>query len=348
MKLLNAPVLVTGAAGFIGSALVKKLIDSGETVVGLDNINDYYDKKLKYDRLENIKCSSKKNFNRFIFKKLSIEEKYSLEKIFMNYKPEVVVNLAAQAGVRYSIKNPYSYIQSNLIGFANVLEACRKVNVKNFIYASSSSVYGGNKNIPFSEESQLDHPLNIYAASKKSNELLAHSYSNIYEIPTTGLRLFTVYGPWGRPDMAPMIFTKSILEGKSIDIYNFGKMKRDFTYIDDIVESIFRCCFKPAIPDKEFNFYNPDSSKSFAPYRIFNVGNSNAIELLSFICTLEKKIGKSAKKNLKPIPKADVEVTFAECSKLEKWINFKPQTSLDIGIDSFIKWYKRYYLIDKL
>jgi len=344
MEVFKDKILITGAAGFIGAALSKRLILEGYKVIGIDNLNMYYDKKLKLDRLEEIKKNVNVKFNNWKFEKLSLEDKNQLEEIFIKYYPTIVINLAAQAGVRYSIENPRSYLNSNVVGFFNLLDCCRRFNIKNLIYSSSSSVYGGNKNLPFSEDNAVDHPMSFYAATKKSNELMAHSFSHIYGIPTTGLRLFTVYGPWGRPDMAPMIFTKSIFERKPIEIYNFGNMKRDFTYIDDVVECIFRICSKPAQSDKNFNLYNPSPSLSFAPYRIFNVGNSQSVSLLNFIKTLESAIGIKAIKTFKEIQPGDVEETSSNNSKLLDQIKFCPNTSLKKGVSYLIKWYKEYYL----
>ncbi len=338
-------ILVTGAAGFIGAALVIRLLEKGENVIGLDNLNSYYDPLLKESRLNEIKLASKKSLGSWKFYKASLEDQTSLKDIFSKHSPDVVINLAAQAGVRYSIENPFSYIQSNLVGFSNLLEECRQHSVHNFIFASSSSVYGGNKKLPFCESSSVDHPISLYASTKKANELMAHSYSHLYGIPTTGLRFFTVYGPWGRPDMAPMIFAKSILNKEPINVFNYGKMKRDFTYIDDIVEGIYRCCSKPAFINKDFDSLNPDQSSSFAPYRIFNIGNSQPIELLRFIEILEDFLGVKAIKNFKPIQPGDVEATAANTNLLKSWIGFKPQTSLEFGVDKFARWYIDYYKI---
>ena len=336
-------ILVTGAFGFIGSALVVRLLKNGENVIGLDDLNSYYDPSLKESRLKEIQLFSDASECQWEFYKSSLENKLSLKDIFSKHSPDVVINLAAQAGVRYSIENPYSYVQSNLVGFSNLLEQCRNYSVKNLIFASSSSVYGGNKKLPFSEVDSVDHPVSLYASTKKANELMAHSYSHLYGIPCTGLRFFTVYGPWGRPDMAPMIFAKSILNKEPIKVFNYGKMKRDFTYIDDVVEGIYRCCQKPAFTNDEFDVQNPDQSTSFAPYRIFNIGNSQPIELLRFIEILEEAFGLKAIKEFLPMQPGDVEATFAKTDLLENWINFKPSTSLEIGIDKFAKWYLNYY-----
>ena len=343
MLTLNEPIIVTGAAGFIGAAISKKLLEEGNKVIGIDNINDYYDVDLKKRRLDDIKNLIKKKSCNWVFHQISIEENDSLDKIFNIYKPKIIIHLAAQAGVRNSIKNPGQYIQSNLVGFANVLEACRKHNIKNLIYASSSSVYGGNRLLPYHEDHNVNHPVSLYAATKKSNELMAHSYSHLYGIPATGLRFFTVYGPWGRPDMAPMIFTKSIFNDEPIDVFNNGDMKRDFTYIDDIIEGIFRCCSKPATSNKYFDELNPHNSLSFAPHRIFNIGNSRPINLLRFIELLEEEIGKKAIKQFKPMQAGDVKETSASTDLLNEWVNFKPKTSIENGVKLFIEWYKRYY-----
>ena len=335
--------LITGAAGFIGAALAKKFIHNNEIVYGIDNLNSYYDVNLKLDRIKNINLSAKKNVSLWKFEKCDLNDINKLSNIFSNFKPDVVINLAAQAGVRYSIENPKSYIMSNLLGFGNILEECRKNKVKNLIYASSSSVYGGNRSLPFSEEQQVNHPVSLYAATKKSNELMAHSYSHVYGIPSTGLRFFTVYGPWGRPDMAPMIFTKSIIEGNKIDVFNFGKMIRDFTYIEDVVEAIYLCSYKYATRENDFNFFNTDASTSFAPYRIFNVGNSEPIEILNFIELLEKYTEKKALLNFVDKLPVDVVATESNTSRLKNWINFSPKTNIEEGVKTFIKWYKNYY-----
>ncbi len=339
-----SPVLITGAAGFIGSALAIKLIKEKISVIGIDNINSYYDKNLKNQRLENIKRAANNEQKLWKFFKVSLEDEKEIEKVFLLNKPKVVVNLAAQAGVRYSLENPKSYIQSNLVGFGNILEACRNYKVENLIYASSSSVYGGNKKLPYKEISSVNHPVSLYAATKKSNELMAHCYSYLYNIPCTGLRFFTVYGPWGRPDMAPIIFAKAILDKEPISVFNFGNMKRDFTYIDDIVEGIFRCCFKPATPDQEFDYENPNQSTSFAPHRIFNIGNNQTIELLKFIEILENELNIKAIKVMKPLQPGDVIATEADTQILEKWIDYSPTTSIRIGIKKFAKWFKDFYL----
>ncbi len=336
-------ILVTGAAGFIGAALAKRLISEGYYVIGLDNINSYYDVELKKSRLKNIEDCLISSKGKWKFCKLSLENNIELGKIFKEYSPQIVVNLAAQAGVRYSLENPSSYIQSNLVGFTYLLEECRENNIDHLIFASSSSVYGGNKNLPFSEDQSVDHPVSLYASTKKANELIAHTYSHLFNIPCTGLRFFTVYGPWGRPDMAPMIFTKSIIEKKPIKVFNYGNMQRDFTYIDDVIEGISRCCDKPAITNNSFDALHPDKATSFAPYRIFNIGNSDPIQLLRFIEIIEEKIGIKAIKDFQPIQPGDVEATAADTNLLNEWVNFKPSTSIEVGIEKFINWYIDYY-----
>ena len=341
MSLNNSPILVTGCAGFIGGAFVKLLLERGENVIGIDNLNPYYDVKLKQERLERI-TRTKSSSQNWKFYKTNLEDFESIMDIYAKEKPSKVVHLAAQAGVRYSLVDPSAYIQSNLLGFFNILEANKNFNISNFIYASSSSVYGGNRDLPFSEIQQVNHPVSLYAATKKSNELLAHSYSHIHKIPSTGLRFFTVYGPWGRPDMAPMIFAKSILENKPIKIFNFGDMMRDFTYIDDVVEGIYKCLEKPAFPDEDFDFLKPNPSTSFAPHRIFNIGNSNPVNLLEFIKLLEDLLCKKAIKYFQPIPVGDVKETSANMENLQNWINYSPSTTLEMGIKKFAKWFKNY------
>jgi len=335
-------ILITGVAGFIGSSLARKIINSGRDidVVGIDNINNYYDISLKEDRLNEI--TSK----RFTFYKVDMVEKNKIDEIFIKEKPDVVVNLAAQAGVRYSIDNPMAYVDSNLVGFMNVLEASRHNGVKNFIYASSSSVYGANESYPFSVHDNIDHPLSLYAATKKANELMAHTYSNLYHLPTTGLRFFTVYGPWGRPDMALFKFTKNIIEGKPIDVYNHGDMLRDFTYVDDIVEAISRLVEKPAEANPEWSGKNPDPATSFAPYRVYNIGNNSPVRLMDFIKAIEEKVGKKAIINFMPLQPGDVPSTYANVDDLYRDIDFKPQTSIKEGIGNFVDWYVEYYKIN--
>tara|TARA_Y100000589_G_scaffold332036_1_gene388720 strand:- start:9479 stop:10489 length:1011 start_codon:yes stop_codon:yes gene_type:complete len=334
-------ILITGVAGFIGAALAKKLIDNDNHIVGIDNLNSYYDINLKKDRLKSIfKKKNRKGVFTFIEADISDNQ---LTDIFAKYNFDIVINLAAQAGVRYSLENPRVYVESNLVGFANLLELCRKFNIKNFIYASSSSVYGDNKLFPFSELHNVDHPISLYAATKKSNELLAHSYSHLFDIPSTGLRFFTVYGPWGRPDMAPMIFAKALLLNKKIKVFNNGEMLRDFTFIDDVVEAVLKCCYKPATSNDNFDKLNPDPSSSFAPHRIFNVGNNMPIKLLDFIKTLEKHFNKKANLEFYPLQPGDVIKTGADTKLLEDWICYCPSTSLDEGIKLFKDWYTNYY-----
>tara|TARA_Y100001968_G_scaffold325911_1_gene367999 strand:- start:135 stop:1160 length:1026 start_codon:yes stop_codon:yes gene_type:complete len=336
-------ILLTGAAGFIGAALAIRLLENGENVIGFDDLNSYYDINLKESRLKGINAAAEESTGKWKFYKASLENESSLKDIFNTHSPEIVVNLAAQAGVRYSLENPSAYIQSNIVGFSNLLEQCRFHSVDNFIFASSSSVYGGNKNLPFCESQSVNHPVSLYASTKKANELIAHSYSHLYGIPCTGLRFFTVYGPWGRPDMAPMIFAKSILNRKPINVFNYGRMKRDFTYVDDIVEGVYRCCYKSACVDSAFDHLNPNQATSFAPFRIFNIGNSNPIELLKFIEVLEDELGVKSIKNFLPMQPGDVESTAAKTDLLEDWVNFKPSISIEIGIHKFAKWYLSYY-----
>tara|TARA_B100000242_G_scaffold115992_1_gene81015 strand:+ start:1336 stop:2364 length:1029 start_codon:yes stop_codon:yes gene_type:complete len=336
-------ILVTGAAGFIGFHITKRLLREGFEVVGMDNLSPYYDLRLKKARLQELEDFSKKQSVKFFFFKDDLENKNFLTELFRKYKFNKVVNLAAQAGVRYSIENPSSYINSNIVGFANLLEVCRRNDIENLIYASSSSVYGGNKRLPFSEEHNVDHPVSLYAASKKANELMAHSYSHLYGIPTTGLRFFTVYGPWGRPDMALFLFTKSILKGEPIQIFNKGEMIRDFTFIDDITESLFRVINKEASSDSNFDYLQPSPSSSWAPYKIFNIGNSNPINLMDFISTIEEIIGRKAKKEFLDMQPGDVASTSADTELLENWIGFKPRTSVKEGIKKFIDWYTDFY-----
>lgn len=335
-------ILITGSAGFIGFHLCKRLLNDGEKVIGLDNINDYYDQSLKKARtkiLNEFKDS-------YTFIKENLEDKHAIENLFSKYKPEIVVNLAAQAGVRYSLKNPHSYVNSNLVGFLNILEGCRHHKVNHLIYASSSSVYGGNKNIPFSESHRVDHPISLYAASKKANELMAHSYSHLFNIPTTGLRFFTVYGPWGRPDMALFLFTKAMLDNEPIKVFNQGKMSRDFTYIDDIIESIVRLTKKPPTNQLLTENDEPNSGESWAPYKILNIGNSNPTPLMRFIEALEKSLGIKAKKEYLPMQPGDVSCTASNTEALEKLVDFKPNTSVELGIEKFIAWYKSFYKIE--
>ena len=324
-------ILVTGSAGFIGSFLTQRLLQRGDEIIGVDNHNDYYDPKLKEDRLN--KFIENENYVHF---RGDISDKNIIDDIFKTYSPEKVVNLAAQAGVRFSIENPHTYVDSNIVGFTNILEACRYNEVKHLVYASSSSVYGANTKMPFSIHHNIDHPLSLYAASKKANELFAHTYSNLYNLPTTGLRFFTVYGPWGRPDMALFMFTKAILNNETLKVFNYGNHKRDFTYIDDIVEGVIRVLDKPAEPNKEWSSENPDPGSSFAPWRVYNIGNNNPVELNDYINAIEKATGIEAKKELLPLQPGDVPDTFADVSDLEKFFDYKPSTEIEDGIRNFV------------
>jgi len=343
MLLDEKPILITGVSGFIGFAVAKIFIQKGFNVVGIDNNNDYYNKKLKEKRIEIISNLAIKNKKDFYFEQVKIEDKNLLNSIFKKFLPKIVIHLAAQAGVRYSLINPDSYIQSNLLGFINIIESCKDYKINNLIYASSSSVYGANSKLPFCENDQVNHPVSLYAATKKSNELIAHAYSNLYNIPTTALRFFTVYGPWGRPDMAPMIFANAILNKIPLKVFNKGNMIRDFTYIDDVAEVVFRCSFKPAEPNRNFDKYNPEPSSSFAPYKIFNVGNSDPINLEDFISMLENALGEKAIKDYQAMQSGDVVATFSDSRSLEDWIQFKPSTSFKKGIYNFANWYLKYY-----
>jgi UDP-glucuronate 4-epimerase len=335
-------VLITGTAGFIGFHLSMLLCRNGYSVTGIDNLNDYYEIGLKHSRLNILKESLD-----FTFHPFDLTDKASLDLLFEKSKFSYVVNLAAQAGVRYSITNPYAYLESNVRGFLNILEACRHFKVQHLIYASSSSVYGANTKMPFSVHDNVDHPISLYAASKKSNELMAHTYSALYNLPSTGLRFFTVYGPYGRPDMALFLFTKAILEGKPIDVYNHGKMKRDFTYVDDIVESISRLIPKIPQGNKDWSGLNPDPATSFAPYRIFNIGNNKPVELLRFIEVIEEKLGKKAVKKFLPLQDGDVPETYAEVNDLINEVNFRPSTPIETGVEKFVEWYIEYYKAKK-
>jgi len=340
-------ILVTGAAGFIGSKLSEELLARGDDVVGIDILNDYYDVKLKEARLQRIEetlsavKTDKKGVFRFI--KMDLADRQAMEKLFAEEQFDKVMNLAAQAGVRYSIENPLSYVDSNIVGFAHILEGCRHNKVKHLVYASSSSVYGLNESMPFSIHDNVDHPISLYAASKKSGELMAHTYSHLYQLPTTGLRFFTVYGPWDRPDMALQKFAKAIFSDKAIDVYNYGKHRRDFTYIDDIVEGIIRVLDNIAQPNLEWSGTHPDSATSPAPWRIYNIGNQQPVELMTYIETLEKYLGKTAEKNLLPLQPGDVPDTFADVDDLVRDVGYKPSTSIDKGIKAFAQWYKDYY-----
>ncbi len=342
----NNNVLVTGAAGFIGYHVCKNLLEEGYHVIGIDNLNSYYDVDLKNARLKNIKDCVAKIKSSWNFYKTDITNKEYLIEIFNKYRPKIVINLAAQAGVRYSIANPDLYVESNIVGFTNILECCRNFQIKNFLYASSSSVYGGNTNIPFSEKDSTNHPISIYAATKRANELIAHSYSHLYGIPSTGLRFFTVYGPWGRPDMAPMKFTKMIFNKKTIKVFNYGKMSRSFTYIDDVVEIIKLFINKPASGEKFFDTKNPNSSISWAPHKIFNIGNPDNVNLLDFIKILEKEIGINAIKELSPLQPGDVVDTSSDCELLNKYLGLGPLTAIDKGVKELVAWYKYFYNLE--
>ncbi len=335
-------IIVTGNAGFIGYHISKKLIENNFSVVGIDNINPYYDVNLKRKRLEILSEASTLK-NNYKFCKDNLEDTKSIHNIFNKFKPDTVIHLAAQAGVRYSIENPSSYINSNIVGFLNILEACKNFKIKNLIYASSSSVYGGNINFPFKEKYSVDHPVSIYAATKKANELMAHSYSHLYSLPCTGLRFFTVYGPWGRPDMAPMLFTKAIISGEEIKVFNKGDMHRDFTYIEDIVEILFRLINKPATPNKSFSCLNPDPSTSWAPHRIFNIGNSKSVKLLDFIKIIEEELKIKAIKKFEVMQPGDIKSTLSDNTEISNYLDYSPNTSIEKGIKQFIKWYKNFY-----
>ena len=333
-------VLVTGAAGFIGSALSLRLLDRGDEVVGIDNLNDYYDIELKKSRL-----ARTQDHPGYTDIRIDLEDREGIAALFSEHKPDSVVNLAAQAGVRYSIENPLAYVDTNLLGFANILEGCRHNQVGHLVYASSSSVYGSNTNMPFSVHDNVDHPVSLYAASKKANELMAHTYSHLYRIPTTGLRFFTVYGPWGRPDMALFKFTHNILAGQPIDVFNHGNHRRDFTYIDDIVEGVIRVLDRIPGPNPEWSGDVPDSATSTAPYQLYNIGNNNPVELMRYIEVLEECLGKKAEKNMLPLQPGDVPATYADISDLVRDVNYKPDMSIEQGIANFVDWYRGYYNI---
>lgn len=338
MKLDFNCALVTGAAGFIGFHLSKRLLEDGYRVLGVDNLNDYYDPQLKLARLEILK-----GFPGFSFFRTDLADGEGLTRIFKDNPVDVVVNLAAQAGVRYSLTNPQAYVESNLVGFVNILECCRHHDVKHLVFASSSSVYGANTNMPFSVHDNVDHPVSLYAASKKSNELMAHTYSHLFDLPCTGLRFFTVYGPWGRPDMALFLFTKATLEGKSIDVFNHGKMKRDFTYIDDIVEGVVRVMKKLPESNPDWSGDAPDPGTSYSRYKIYNIGNNNPVQLMAFIEAIESALGKKAIKNFMDLQPGDVPATYADVDDLIEDVGFKPDTSIEEGIGRFVEWYKKYY-----
>lgn len=333
-------VLITGTAGFIGSALAIRLLERGNEVIGIDNLDDYYDVNLKLARLDRVKA-----YDKFTEVREDMKNTEVMDEVFRKHQPQRVVNLAAQAGVRYSIENPRAYADTNLIGFLNILEGCRNNAVEHLIYASSSSVYGANTNYPFSVHNNVDHPVSLYAATKKSNELMSHTYSHLYDIPTTGLRFFTVYGPWGRPDMALYTFTKKILAGEPIDVFNYGDHKRDFTYIDDIVEGVIRTLDNIATPNPDWTGNNPDPATSNAPYRLYNIGNNNPCTLLRYIEVLEDCLGKKAEKNMLPLQAGDVPYTYADTSDLMNDVGYKPDTSVEVGIEKFVDWYRDFYKV---
>jgi len=345
--------LVTGSAGFIGFHLAKQLLEKGHEVVGIDNINDYYDVNLKYQRLaqtgiakdeiQENKSVKSSIYSSYTFYKMALEDQQNIFKIFEKEKFDVVVNLAAQAGVRYSLTNPTAYINANIQGFLNILEACRAFPVKHLVYASSSSVYGANTKMPFSTSDNVDHPVSLYAATKKSNELMAHTYSHLFNIPTTGLRFFTVYGPWGRPDMALFLFAEAIKNNKPIQVFNHGKMVRDFTFVDDIVEGIVRVSESPSKTNKDWSGNDPDPGSSYAPYKVYNIGNSNPVQLMDYIGALEKALGKEAEKIMLPLQQGDVPATFADVTDLTRDTGYKPNTSVEEGVAKFVDWYKEYY-----
>ena len=333
-------ILLTGAAGFIGMTTCLRLLARGDDVVGLDNLNDYYEVQLKLDRLARLQP-----LPGFRFVKADVGDRAAIERLFGEEHFDRVIHLAAQAGVRYSLQNPQAYIDSNVVGFMNVLEGCRHAKVAHLVYASSSSVYGGNTRMPFSERDSVDHPVSMYAATKKANELMAHTYSHLFGLPTTGLRFFTVYGPWGRPDMALFLFTKAILEGRPIDVFNHGQMRRDFTYVDDIVEGVIRVTDRIAEPDPTFDANRPDPGTSRAPFRIFNIGNHNPVPLLDFIGCIEAALGRKAEKNLLPLQDGDVPATYADVDALAQWVGFAPATSIETGVARFVEWYRSYYRV---
>ena len=338
---MSRPVLVTGAAGFIGAAVCERLLARGERVVGIDNLNSYYDPALKQARLSRLEAFAPTES--WSFQRLELEDGSAIADLFARERPRLVIHLAAQAGVRYSLENPAVYLQSNLVGFGSILEGCRHYGAEHLVYASSSSVYGGNTNLPFTEHQSVNHPVSLYAATKKANELMAHTYSHLYGLPATGLRFFTVYGPWGRPDMAPMLFARAILAGEPIRAFNQGRMRRDFTYIDDIVTGVIACADKPASADPRFDSAAPDPATSWAPHRLFNIGNSQPVELLYFIDLLERALGRQAIRDLQPMQPGDVEATAADTSLLEAWVGFSPSTSIEVGVERFARWYRASY-----
>lgn len=340
MKFNKKKILVTGSAGFIGSALSLRLLERGDTVIGIDNHNDYYDPAIKEARL-----ARHVNHPNYTHLRIDLADRKAIESAFVTHKPQGVVNLAAQAGVRYSIDNPLAYIDSNIVGFAHILEGCRHNGVEHLVYASSSSVYGANTTMPFSVHHNVDHPLSLYAASKKANELMAHTYSHLYNLPTTGLRFFTVYGPWGRPDMALFKFTKDILAGEPIQVFNHGKHRRDFTYIDDIVEGVIRVIDQPAVGNPAWQSHAPDPGTSLAPWRVYNIGNNQPVELMDYIGALEKALGKTAEKQLLPLQAGDVPDTYADVSDLVEQFHYQPATTVEEGIQRFVAWYRDYYKV---
>jgi UDP-glucuronate 4-epimerase len=333
-----ARILITGAAGFIGFHVSRRLLERGDAVVGLDNLNDYYDVRLKQSRLAILKSHAS-----FSFHQCDMSDRPGLESVFASDRPQRVINLAAQAGVRYSLQNPHAYVESNVAGFVNVLEGCRHNQIEHLVFASSSSVYGANTKLPFSVHDNVDHPLSLYAATKKANELMAHTYAHLYGLPCTGLRFFTVYGPWGRPDMALFVFTRAILEGRPIDVFNHGQMQRDFTYVDDIVEGVVRTLDRIPDPNPDWSGDHPDPASSRAPYRLYNIGNNNPVELLHLIETLERALGKTAQKNLLPMQAGEVPATYADVDDLVRDVGFKPATPIEVGIERFVDWYREFY-----
>ena len=333
-------VLITGSAGFIGSALSLQLLERGDEVIGIDNLNDYYDVSLKEARLQRTLA-----YDGYTDVRIDLEDREGVAEVFRKHQPHRVVNLAAQAGVRYSLINPHAYVDTNLVGFTNILEGCRHNNVEHLVYASSSSVYGANTSMPFSVHDNVDHPVSLYAASKKANELMAHTYSHLYQLPTTGLRFFTVYGPWGRPDMALFLFTKNILAGKPIDVFNYGNHRRDFTYIDDIVEGVVRVIDNVATPNPDWSGDVPDSASSKGPYRLYNIGNNQPVELMHYIEVLEECLGKTAEKNLLPLQPGDVPDTYADVSDLVRDVGYKPDMSVEEGVANFVAWYRDFYRV---
>jgi len=338
-------VLVTGAAGFIGYHLSQRLLQRGTAVVGFDNLSPYYDPSLKRARVAQLEATATRTGTHFELIESDLEDRAAVEAAFATHQPKQVVNLAAQAGVRYSIENPSAYIQANLVGFGHILEGCRHHGVEHLVYASSSSVYGGNTRLPFSEHHSVDHPVSLYAATKKANELMAHTYSHLYGLPATGLRFFTVYGPWGRPDMALFLFTKAMLEGRPIQVFNNGQMTRDFTYVDDIIESLIRLLDKPAAPAPAFDPAKPDPATSWAPHRVFNIGNSNPTPLMAYIEAVEQALGITADKQFLPMQPGDVPATAADTSALEAWVGFKPNTPVHVGVARFVAWYREFYAV---